>query len=266
MELVTGRKAREESEKKNEGWILKFFDNPKRDEAEKNVEVEISSAISIKESDCISVDILELDNEEQRFTSKAPNTKERTNDFGDLDYFKQSISPDQIEQLVLKGPRHYGKEVRARMLADGIPLVFFEKFLPNGEIITREWLQWSPIKSAFFCFLCRLFSTKSEGQSSSFAKCSGFGVNNETSAKWKKLWDRVPQHETSPDHLQCSIQWLTLLNRLNQETTITQKLDQQLNDQIKHWTHILNSAHYCVSGTASINLILGLYHTLLYIS
>ncbi|CAM2099986.1 unnamed protein product [Caretta caretta] len=75
---------------------------------------------------------------------------------------------------------------RTRKLCD----TAFNQVSPNGEIIERPWLIYSPSTGCLFCFMCKLFSP------------------NSTSAQAKRgfdSWDhigRLGDHERSTEHRQ----------------------------------------------------------------
>ena len=51
---------------------------------------------------------------------------------------------------------------------------------------------------------------------SSFSSRDGWG----TEKKWKKLWDRIPDHEKSDAHKNCYLRWRELQRRLENDTGI----------------------------------------------
>lgn len=77
-----------------------------------------------------------------------------------------------------------------------VPLAIFRKKMKNGELVPRDWLVWSRIKQAFFCLPCKLFSTLPLAQKSLLASPDGYSSER----KWKKLYDRVFEHESSTSH------------------------------------------------------------------
>lgn len=77
-----------------------------------------------------------------------------------------------------------------------VPISLFKKKLTNNEMIKRDWLVWSKVKQAFYCLPCKLFSTLPESQRSALSLSEGFS----TAKRWKKLYDKVPEHENSSAH------------------------------------------------------------------
>lgn len=77
-----------------------------------------------------------------------------------------------------------------------VPSVIFKKKLKNGEFVARDWLVWSRLKAALFCLPCKLFSTLPPGQKSLLASPDGYSSD----CKWRKLYQRVPEHEATSAH------------------------------------------------------------------
>ena len=77
----------------------------------------------------------------------------------------------------------------------------------NAEQHTRDWLVWSQHKESLYCFPCRLFSNsvccRISASKSSLATVKGWPV----SAKWRKLCNRVPEHEKSNEYRECYLAW-----------------------------------------------------------
>ena len=69
----------------------------------------------------------------------------------------------------------------------------------------RDYLSWSKQLQALFCFPCRLFSTNDSLIKSSLASPRGWSAN--CGPKWKKLYDRLTEHENSASHQQRYLSW-----------------------------------------------------------
>ena len=92
----------------------------------------------------------------------------------------------------------------------------------NGELTPRRWRVFSPMKNELFCLLCRLFSyTVQHPSQSTLASTSGWGTEN----KWRKLFDRLPEHEQSVAHKKCYISWRELERRIAADAGISDLLD-----------------------------------------
>ena len=71
----------------------------------------------------------------------------------------------------------------------------------NAEQHTRDRLVWSQHKESLYCFLCRLFWNSvccmlNTASKSALATAEGWSV----STKWRKLCNRVLEHEKSNGH------------------------------------------------------------------
>ncbi|KAK6481103.1 zinc finger MYM-type protein 1 [Huso huso] len=98
---------------------------------------------------------------------------------------------------------------------------------PNGrEKVKRDWLALSKIKGAVFCIPCLLFSNELEKKSSS-ALCRKEGFNAAT-GKWRKLYDKLPEHERSGQHQHCYWKWRNM-----QQTLQGRGIDSQLQKKIQ---------------------------------
>lgn len=80
---------------------------------------------------------------------------------------------------------------------------------PNGrEKNERDWVTFSKSKEALFCLPCLLFSSELEKRSCS-ALNSKDGMKI-TTIRWRKLYDRFPEHERSSAHQHCFWKWKNL--------------------------------------------------------
>ncbi|XP_065665591.1 zinc finger MYM-type protein 1-like [Hydra vulgaris] len=104
----------------------------------------------------------------------------------------------------------------------------------NKEIVPRDWLVWSKSKNALFCFPCRLFYIFHE-QRSIFATENGWQANR----GYKKLYDRIPDHEKSSNHKSCYIQRRNLEKNINKHTTIDCFIVKQIQNETQKWKDLL---------------------------
>uniref|UniRef100_H3A3S2 HAT C-terminal dimerisation domain-containing protein n=1 Tax=Latimeria chalumnae TaxID=7897 RepID=H3A3S2_LATCH len=89
----------------------------------------------------------------------------------------------------------------------------------NGrEKTKRSWLMRSKSKGALFCIPCLLFSN---------ALCKKEGFNPVT-GKWRKLYEKLPEHEKSNQHQHCYWQW-----RNRQQPLQGKGIDSQIQKQIQ---------------------------------
>ena len=80
------------------------------------------------------------------------------------------------------------------------------------------YLSWSEQLQALFCFPCRLFSTNDSLIKSSLASPRGWSAN--CGPKWKKLYDRLTEHENSASHQQCYLSWRDVQRSLTNESAV----------------------------------------------
>lgn len=116
-----------------------------------------------------------------------------------------------------------------------VPLAIFRKKMKNGELVPRDWLVWSRIKQAFFCLPCKLFSTLPLAQKSLLASPDGYSSER----KWKKLYDRVFEHESSTSHNTSYIQWRMELRKVQSHVSLNDLLLKSIESERKTWKDIL---------------------------
>lgn len=153
----------------------------------------------------------------------------------DIGIFDSTITSRQIEEAVSRGP----EKIRENLPSDGdraFPISIFSYKLPNGETVERDWLVWSRRKNALFCFPCRLFDKSAIIDN---RHQSSLAIPDGLTRKWKKLYDRVPNHQNSTSHKQCYIEWKTLENRLLKEASVDVLLLKHIQTEAEKWRHIL---------------------------
>ncbi|XP_050517044.1 zinc finger MYM-type protein 5-like [Diabrotica virgifera virgifera] len=120
-------------------------------------------------------------------------------------------------------------------LRDGRKLTkdWFTKTLSGGQKIHRTWLAYSKSKNALFCIPCKIFSrSNSEQNISALAKEKGL-------TQWKKLNERIPEHENSLIHKKCFCSWKSLQSSLNKGTGIDRELQDKIALEEAHWRGVL---------------------------
>ena len=70
--------------------------------------------------------------------------------------------------------------------------------------------------------------------SSSFATVDG----NSKIKKWKKLYDKIPEHENSSQHKKCYIEWRSLEQRVLSESIINDYFN-HFRNKIDAWRKLL---------------------------
>ena len=71
---------------------------------------------------------------------------------------------------------------------------------------------------------------------SSFSSRDGWG----TEKKWKKLWDRIPDHEKSDAHKNCYLLWRELQRRLENDTGINVIIEENVSSEAEKWKKLLS--------------------------
>ena len=71
---------------------------------------------------------------------------------------------------------------------------------------------------------------------SSFSSSDGWG----TEKKWKKLWDRIPDHEKSDAHKNCYLLWRELQRRLENDTGINVIIEENVSSEAEKWKKLLS--------------------------
>lgn len=140
---------------------------------------------------------------------------------------------------ILKGPLphslkqpDYPRDSRNRIF----PLNVFHQSLPNKETVERDFLVWSSTTKALYCFSCSLMGSEEEFKSleSSLLRWNG-GARDQ----WRKLIDRVNQHQSSLLHQKFYINWKEAFIRLTSSTGIDSELQNRINSEAAKWRIIL---------------------------
>ena len=105
----------------------------------------------------------------------------------------------------------------------------------NGETCSRGWIVFSPTKKAIY-FPCRLFSHAIDHPTrSSLASPSGWS----TEMKWKKLWERRPDHEKRASHKKCYVSWRELQKRPENNTGTDAIIEENILSEAAKWKKLL---------------------------
>ncbi|XP_072375305.1 zinc finger MYM-type protein 1-like [Diabrotica undecimpunctata] len=154
-------------------------------------------------------------------------------DVGNLSLLQLST---KVEAAVTKGPQAHPNMFPADSTRRQFPLSLLKFKLPNNEVVPRDWLVWGEVKQALFCFPCRLFCTQTEVVRSKFASVSGYPKEH----KWKKLYEKIREHQNSLSHKECYLKWKDLELNLNKGGTIFGSIEKQLQNEITTWKQILH--------------------------
>lgn len=73
---------------------------------------------------------------------------------------------------------------------------YYFKKLPDGKMIKRQWLSYSPLNNKIYCFTCMLFGV---------IKAKKNKLVLEGTQDWKHITSRIMAHESSKEHLESEI-------------------------------------------------------------
>ena len=170
------------------------------------------------------------------FLLPTANTCTSAIDFDIGSLTNDHVSPQDVETALKLGPKsnpnHFPKDCKGRRF----PVNIFKYKLQNGDNSVRDWLVWSEARKALFCFSCRLFKSQNTVVGVSvLCSVDGWSMN----MGWKKLYNRVPEHEHSISHRQCYLQWHTTERRLSVTAGVNMQLEKRLLSEMEKWREIL---------------------------
>ncbi|KAL4126085.1 hypothetical protein QTP88_010314 [Uroleucon formosanum] len=171
-------------------------------------------------------------------------------DFKDPGTWPEKITNSQRTHIVKMRINYSEKLDLTRSERDGrsINVSWFFKNLVNGNRCRRTWLDYSKSKNALFCVPCKLFLNLTEKNVSKLA-LDGF-IN------WKKVSERIPEHENSNIHKKNFCTWKMLEMSIGEGKG---GIDKELQDSIKleenHWRLVLKAIidiimHLAMEGSA----------------
>ena len=146
------------------------------------------------------------------------------------------LTTEQAEVAVRRGSDKHPYQFPCDHSGHSFPLSVLRAKLQNGETTPRDWLVWSKFKQSLYCFPCRLFSKLPQASRSKLASAHGHSVND----RWKKLHDKIPEHERSNSHKQCYMQWRQLQRSLTEGSTIEALMLENIKSNMNKWKKILH--------------------------
>ncbi|KAK9664822.1 hypothetical protein RND81_14G071000 [Saponaria officinalis] len=121
---------------------------------------------------------------------------------------------------------------------------YFSRKMNNGESKDRKWLVYSKHVDKVFCFCCKLF------------KCitNKSLLANDGLCDWKRINDRLKQHESSTEHMNNMFTWHELRVRLDKCETIDKNLQETIMKEKNRWRQVLLRIFSAVKCLATHNL------------
>ena len=154
----------------------------------------------------------------------------------DIGLLADSLTTEQVEVAVRRGPDKHPYQFPCDNTGRSFPSSVLRAKLQNGEITPRDWLVWSIAKQSLYCFPCRLFSKLPQATRSNLASAHGHSVSD----GWKKLYDKIPEHERSSSHKQCYMQWRQLQKSMAEGSTIDALMLENMKSNMDMWKQILH--------------------------
>lgn len=114
--------------------------------------------------------------------------------------------------------------------------------LPNGTIVDRDWVVFSPSEGSVYCFFCKLYGT-SLSQNEPF-QTNGF-------KDWKNYNRAFSQHECSKQDLKNSLDYRTFATNDN---TLDKHFENQAQLEMQYWRKVLQRVASVVKFMASRGL------------
>uniref|UniRef100_A0A1A8IJ03 TTF-type domain-containing protein n=2 Tax=Nothobranchius kuhntae TaxID=321403 RepID=A0A1A8IJ03_NOTKU len=123
----------------------------------------------------------------------------------------------------------------------------------NGrEKIRRDWLIYSESAKDLYCIPCLLFShEQTKPSKSALNSKDGLKLAN---IKWKKMYGKLPEHETNAPHKQCYLKWKSLQHSLLAATGVDGHLQKQMLTEVEKNKMILERLLDVTLHLASRNL------------
>jgi len=162
-------------------------------------------------------------------------SENETLDFKDCGTWPEKIIDSQRTYIVKMRMNYIEKLDLTRSEREGrsVNVSWFFKNLVNGNQCRRTWLSYSKSKNALFCVPCKLFLNSNEKNMSKLA-LDGF-IN------WKKVSERIPEHENSNIHKKYFCSWKMLEMSICEGKGIDIELQNEIKLEENHWRLVLKA-------------------------
>ena len=150
-------------------------------------------------------------------------------DIGKIQHEK--LAPSETEMVVKSGPQPHPRSFPCDVKKSQFPVYILRRRQQNGDMLYRDWLVWSESRKALFCFPCRVLKPSTGHLVSINGWSSDVG--------WKKLYDRVPEHEKSVAHRESYVEWREVERRLKKDAGIDMQTDKEIMSQKLMWRELL---------------------------
>jgi hypothetical protein len=159
-----------------------------------------------------------------------------------VDSTPEQVISDNIA-LVSDDPALWPGSVSADETGPKFNIGCYSRRLVNGEKVSRSLLVYSIENNSVFCFCCKLYSNR-QILLSSEKGCSD----------WRNIGQKLKEHDTSPDHVNCMQKWKTLAVYLNASATIDNSHQRLIEEEKKHWRSVLEGLFAIVQTLAERSL------------
>ncbi|XP_065665577.1 zinc finger MYM-type protein 5-like [Hydra vulgaris] len=106
-------------------------------------------------------------------------------------YYAENIPSQNLKSDLSLKRRQFGEKIRY------VRREYFIRKLVNGEIVSRDWLIYSPSTGKVFFYICKIFGCKAGSGGTNNAPRNQFITGFDD---WKNVIARITSHEKSKDH------------------------------------------------------------------
>ena len=150
-------------------------------------------------------------------------------------YNEEKLTSEQTEEIIRRGHEPLPHDLPSDSSGHKFIHSVLTKKMQNGQVIDRDWIVWSQSKQALYCLPCRLFCDLPKSSRSSLASPSGFSSD----MSWRKLYDKLPEHESSANHKKNYIEWREVERRIENDKTVSKLLSESILSEAAVWRQIL---------------------------